>query len=331
MAIVKYRRPKNSFLYNVAKGASGLIKYGAKQIRTNAGLLPIASAASSYLAKGSTQENSRDITGSILTNQHDSGARYMKRRMPRRRRRAFVRQVKKFQWMVQKQQPLLSWTKFYGFRMNQGSNDLQSTNRALLYPINCGTNETDLRDIIVAAYGGVLSDHNTKRIFIKSAVIDMQIKNNASDVAVVDIYKIVATGLPYQSAGVSLNSIWSTLYLNQTGAASSTSPALTPFQNPEFCKYFRVVSKKEVLLGAGNTTTMQMRIPGNRVVYGRQLVNAGATYPRLTMGFLLQVRSAPTLVASNVQLAPHDCLVSVQKTYTYGLPPTSTLNETINV
>lgn len=334
MAVVKYQRPRNSFLYNVAKGAGGLIKYGSQVMKRNAGFLPVAAAAGSILNnKMSSRSSSKDITGSILTNQYDAGSRYTKRRMPRRRRRAFVKSWKKFQWMVQKQQPLLTWTN--GFANNwSGTADTQGTFGTFLYPINLGTNETDLRDIIVAAFGGTLTDHQTKRLYIKSACVDVQMRNSGGSPCIIDVYKVVATGLPWQTAGSSIQGIWNTTYGLQSGTLQAADVALTPFQNPELCKYFKVINKKEILLGTGNVTTLQMRIPGNRPIYGRQLNAAGGTYPRRTMGFIFQIRGTPESGAFSPpnRLSAYSIDVGIQKTYNYGLPPTPTQNETtVNV
>jgi len=270
------------------------------------------------------------IESSMNTTQHDSRLRYRKKRMPRRRRRAYVGKLKLFRHFMEKEQPLQTYT------VKNVNNAASLLNQQITYGIclftDQVTSESDLLNIFSDAYNLVtpLTTAVNKRLYIKSACLDIQMTNVAANACIIDVYRIRLRNV--WNTTDNLFTIWNTTFGDQgtITAKSSSDPAVTPFQNPTFCKYFKVLDKREVLLGAGLTTSFQLRRPGNRLVQGRRVVTEPFGYRGLCEGFLFQQRGVPQTVTAVNQLVPTSVTWAYQKTYTYALPVGADASEAIH-
>jgi len=192
--------------------------------------------------------------------------------------------------------------------------------------------ENDLQQMFYDAYGvASLATIDQKRLIIKSAVLDIQLTNSGTQGCVIDVYRIRLRNV--WNTTDNLFTVWNTTFNDQNtiSVKASDDPAVTPFQNPSFCKFFKVMDKREILLGSGNTTTMQLRRPGNRWVQGRRVANEPHGLRGLEEGFLIQARGMPVTNAGPLyQLAAVNLTWSYQKTYNYALPVGSDASEAIH-
>lgn len=310
MGVVARRNPYLELSKPFAQRAAGaLIKYGPK-------LYNVAKRVYGNKNRKTATEQS------VITTQYDAALRYKRKRMPRRKRRAWVAFVKKTQAVDLKAQSLISKVIAFPTRTSWAANQ-QATVGWTIYPIQMGSaaQDRDLLEMFIDTYGGVtVADQSSRKLYFKSACIDIQMQNSGSASCIIDAY-VVVMKTNFQVANDSIASIWNKTFSEQnTGAITNSNPALTPFQNPNFCRVFKVLSKKEVLLGAGQVTTMQLRDPKQHLVSGRQLIAEVTGIPYLTRGFVFQIRGVPGGGATP-ELSAGSVNFGIQKTYNYAVPP----------
>lgn len=279
-------------------------------------------------ASSTTSAGSRTRESAVLSTQRDAQLRYVRKRMPRWRRKRWVSFVRKVNHIEQQAQPLQIYQSVLKKSKTVPSGE-QWTDGVLLKDNNM-PNQGDLVNIFKDAYGGsgLTTDYDNRRIYLKAAVMDLQIKNIGSEQAIVDVYHIRARKT-YQASASStsdtLNDIWNDTFgdMSTVGSVSSTNPCLTPFDNPSFCKCFLVLRKTEIIISPDQVVTMQLRDPRNRMLQGRML-NLGRFGP-LCEGYLMQIRGVPEDTESSSGLTGATIAWSAQSTYHYALPPGSSV------
>lgn len=278
-----------------------------------------------------TISGTKSIESSINTTQNDARTRYRYRRQPKYKRRQYVRKVRLFDHLMSKRQPLQTLT----VKKTQNATsavDTQITFGVELFNTQVPTPENDLQQMFYDAYGvASLATIDQKKLIVKSAVLDIQMTNAGTQGVVIDVYRIRLRNV--WNTTDNLFTLWSTTFNDQNtiSTKSATDPAVTPFQNPSFCKFFKVMDKREILLGAGLTTTFQLRRPGNRWIQGRRVANEPHGLRGLCEGFLFQCRGMPVTNAGPLyQLAAVNVTWSYQKTYNYGLPVGADASEAIH-
>lgn len=266
-------------------------------------------------------------SSSIISNQYDVGSRYRRQRMPARKRRVWKRFTRRVKHVMLQMQAGSTFTSDNYQRLISVAANTQVTFGQMLGGVGATDND-ELLAIFKSAYNPALSVTSTDKykLFVKSMVLDLQIKNTGSSSVIIDVYEVVC-----RQSDVTTNRIETTFnnaFAEQQGAligsVSATNPAVTPFQNPLFLSMWRVNSKKEILLGAGSTTTMQMRLPYNRMIYGKKLENNVQALPGITKAYLCQVRGTPENNAGSPRLSAGEIVVCGQTTVTYGIPPGET-------
>lgn len=218
------------------------------------------------------------ISGTGVTSQYDRKVQYRKKSMPRRKKRQWIKFVKKVNAVALKQfgtktivrnsQAGVNWTgdsqeyltlSLYGkdgqadtvSTLSKGNDDL-----AQIYQ-----NDSELLD-------ASSSGHFT------SAVMDLTIVNNsfAADSAEntgmeVDVYEIMYTKmLDYNSPQQYITKAQTNTGQINTGIPSITLPnrGVTPFDFPDASSNgFRIIKKTKYFLGRGETCTYQIRNPKN--------------------------------------------------------------------
>lgn len=283
-------------------------------------------AKKAYKSYTKSKQKKGSVEGRVITTQYDAATRYRRKPMPRRKKSSWVSFVRKSQAVNQKSQALNSKVISYPTRTTWVAN-AQASVGFCLYPIQMGNaaQDRDVLECFTDQYGGAggVTDYGSRKLFFKSGCIDIQLQNSGSASCIVDCYRIVMKQ-NYQTANTTVGGIWNATFSEQnTGAIGNANVALTPFQNPNFCRVFKVLSKKEVLLSAGQVTTFQLRDPKNHLISGRTMIAEVTGIPYITTGMFFQIRGVPGGGATP-ELSAGSINFGIQKTYNYAIPPGST-------
>jgi len=187
------------------------------------------------------------------------------------------------------------------------------------------TGDTDLSSIFTdAGYGIGTATNLTAKLFIKSAIMDIQVTNTGSAPIILDIYEM------YQRRDVAttnnIGSQWSTFFNYQTAitAENAYDIAVTPFENPVFLEYYKILNKQETLMGAGEVITRQMKLTRPRIVEGSVVGRYSGAYPRANRFWLFVWQGIPNATAGSMSTAGVSSTTltfSVQKVYHWQYVP----------
>lgn len=244
-----------------------------------------------------------------VTGQHDSVNMYRRKRMPRRKRRRWVKFAKKVNYIINKQVAPCSLVRTVVIQRRAAAINTQLLGVASLYS-GYGTNFdlsddqiTLLKDAALRAYGDSTKFYQAQ-VKVTSAVLDITFENladaadNASTPswftstkvdAEVDIYELQCIrDVMIQDATQNNRDIYDfiinctneqprpTTGDDSAGAVigstlSSTNVGWTPFQSSKFCKYFKVLKKTKKYLTPGGYFTYQIRVPMDKIIKGNQI------------------------------------------------------------
>jgi len=273
-----------------------------------------------------------------VTTQNDQQLRYRKKRMPRRKRRRWVGFTKKVKHVMMQMQQLVSYTVKYMPNAKTWAANVQLTDGQMVGGTTASNND-ELFQVFRAYYGSGFgaSTVDDLKLFLKSLCVDLQISNTGSDGCILDVYYLRARKT-YNTA-TRIDQQYSTTFLEQPtgvagnliGAVDPTDPATTPFQNSMFCEFWRIESKREIILGVGQTTSLQLRLPTNKKMSGKTLESNPAMIPGYTRAFLFQVRGVPIDTAGVTSLAAGQISWAAQTTVCYSIPPGVTRTTTAQV
>lgn len=289
--------------------------------RAARGVAPyLSTAAAAGLGALRARMNRKTSVPSIISNQHDVSNRYQRRRMPKGRRKKWVNFTRRVQHVELQQQPLQVYTKSThasgGTAAGAGSN----------YGFMCGGTTVTSNDELFQIFKGAYNVANAAacspyRIFVKSLCLDMILSNTGTSVIIFDVYRL-ACRQTYGSAS-SLSTQFSQavgeVQADSTaGTLSVTDVAVTPFDVPNFCSYWKVLSKREVIVGPGNVSTMQIRMAKNRHLEGKTLATAPQAIPGYTEAFFITWHGAPN---STPTWAATSLTISTTTSIHYAIPP----------
>jgi hypothetical protein len=292
------------------------------------GLQSAAALAGKYVGGriGSYLSGSKSVESSVVSTQHDVANRYRKKRMPKRRRRQWVGFVKKVRAVELAAQPL----QFYGYaRLDRttGAVNVQ-TYRGYMIGGTTVTNNDELYQIFQQAYNTVsIADAVEHIIYMKSISLDVQVTNTGSAGAVIDVYKLLcrktfgSASTPDAQFTAALGELAAP---SGGGSVTTTNAAITAFDAPNFCSYWKILNKKEILLGAGQVTTMQLRNARNKRIDGKLLTSSPQAVPGYTMCYLFMIRGVPENNAGTGRLASTDITFAAQYNLKYAIPPGKT-------
>lgn len=245
-----------------------------------------------------TIRKKRTIAGPVSSFQNDNVPRYRYKRMPAKKRKRWVRFVKRIRHVNLSMQPLQIYTK----KVNANSTTLVNVGGSYSYMIG-GTTVT-LNDEILQMFKGayaVASADAAKayKLYLKSLVLDMMITNTGSATAIVDVYRL--RYVRDFSSAITVHAqltqaLGEVVADSTTNTLSATDVSVTPFDAPNFCQYWKVVSKREIVMGAGQTATMQIRKPHNKYIDGKVLTTNNQAIPGFSEAFLIMWHGAPTAV-----------------------------------
>lgn len=311
-------------------------KYGKKRLGRYApyaraavrGLQQVYGAYKRYGTPGGSGGSRRRglITTGITTDHYDKKVKYRYKRMPRRKRRKYIRRVKFVQHVLDKGKGGTYATKFhvpavsdinpgtgtqevFGVIMNEGlplgkdTDDLGQTSGEyageIINAIQQQDGHTDLT---------TLDNIRGRRWRVISNGFNTSLTNEGTDTCILDIYTfkcrrdLCIENLPSTELGSTSSFSVSNLYewLLKKGYSQHDTAAVTrndlgqiPFQNKSFCRYFKILKVQEVQLPGGHTTTLSMRCAKDFWWTGEKMVGKWCI-GGLTQGYLFRVRGVPT-------------------------------------
>lgn len=299
-----------------------------------------------------TKRRKKMSSGRGVTLEHDRTPVYRKRRMPRRMRRRWVRQVRKNNYMDQYK--LGTRTIMFNSSYTRGNADatLHGTAWFSLYGGHSANAQMDDLQFMsnkenegnpTFVEGG--SVHPSTKYFFRSGILDMTIRNvssdgdnvnNLADVPLeVDIYEILS-GRPWmeRDGGTTLTEypnlkdLYSDALSEINGIGNDTkidleSRGATPWDNTFALGRWRlkILKKTKYRIGAGNTITYQLRDPRQRTISKQRLQEiAGANVPGWTKHIWIVFKAVPGIPVGNAAGTFQERItVGATRKYTYKI------------
>jgi len=152
---------------------------------------------------------------------------------------------------------------------------------------------SDLSQIFTNESLGIASG-SEDQIILRGAAFEMVVRSGADPVRL-DMYECVPRSrTTFQSNAQDIFTQGLAQMTNIGGAPVSTDWGVTPFDVPNFVKFFKIIKTMRVQLGAGESTTVErtMKFRSKRV-FGDDIANA-PYMPGVSRVFLLIARGVPT-------------------------------------
>lgn len=259
-------------------------------MRTNNGMSRVVRSriAQAGASSFTVTKRKKSVTPSMNTFQNDSNQRYSYHRMPARRRRRWVRAVRRNFHMDMAQQPLQIMSQQCineaSALANQGNAYGKILGGTTFNSVAGDTNDEvlnmfqDAYNITGASTDAIVAACLPYKIQIKSMCLDMQIFNPGENGVIADIYLLKCRKTHNERQSIQAHyseALADVAAVPRAGATelALSDPGLTPFDAPDFCSIWKVLRKTECIIGAGQTVTKQIRSPGNRMVDGRRLTD----------------------------------------------------------
>lgn len=226
------------------------------------------------------------------------------------------------------QQPLRTYT------IADAVNQTSAVNLQSYYGIGLFTTQQVDQNDLFQVFGDAglplaTATERTGKVTIKSACLDVEIKNTGVETIIMDIYEIL--NVRDVATTNDIGSQWNTFFNQQTaGAGLSTknpsNPAVSVFENPAFCQHYKVLSKREVMIQGDQIISLQMRYGKDRVIHGNQVINQLGAIPKLAKFYFFMWHGPPDPAATTSPSAQPGLLATsltfaFQKSYKYGVSP----------
>lgn len=206
-----------------------------------------------------------------ITGENDITFSYRRKRMPRRRRRGWVKFVRKTQAVIQKQIAPCVEIRHRAETMVSSANKQATSHIHTALGVNGGAHFEDVRSVWqrvqqIATEGGTQNfDHN--RFMITGWMLETQVVNESESTAFVDLYYWRSKKLlPSASATTTITSFYGdmagrmeTIYPSGGSALSMTDYGWTPFQAPSAATAITISKKVRVKLAPGGVTQIETR------------------------------------------------------------------------
>lgn len=263
----------------------------------------------------------RKFSGTGVTRQYDHTTQYVKRRMPRRRRRRWVRFVKR----VHAANGKALGTKTV-IRNSTIGTSWSGVSQVALYAILYGNHGTDdgtffcgARDLKKLSDADNQIDQISEKMMFHSGVLDITARNMGDNQLEVDLYTVLlrtteeARSDPPADVAIAENvpSIG-----GLTGLTLGTR-GVTPFDLPQLARQgWRIVKKEKYFLAPDDTFTKQMRDPRNHFLSVGKIQGSSGDYTmsKMTKMFILVVKN---VVGSSVEENANEIQVGVTRKYMY--------------
>lgn len=272
--LTPYRAPTSGSMLSLrsaraAWGAGRTLGRAVQRVRARSGRSSRSSAGS---ALAGPSEN---------TFQHDVQHLYRYKRMPRRRRRGIVRRKRAFDSQLNRRLPLRTFVK-----TTQEDRVSVVDQQGYHYSVCCALRSNDqpdlnddIQDIVRQTVDQADSTDVQKisnKIFIKSVQLETIIRNIGTAAVFLDAYKVYCrkdvpvidtrtTNAPGDiNQNTSIDEMLVNGYVDTLANTGWNGPraylhGVTPFQNPTFCHYFKIVSKTRYRIASGDTIQLHMR------------------------------------------------------------------------
>lgn len=273
------------------------------------------------ISRSRSRSRSRYRSSSIVSRQHDQAGGYRARFGRTRRARRYRRFRYRVLNTVLNEQPLQIYT------AKGASNETTAVNQLGVYGmglyLTSYTGSTDLATIASDA-GITTSTTNQKgmRVYIKSACMDVEIKNNLTTQIVMDVYEVINRKDVGSTSDIETQ--WSNFYAQQAtiGSADPLDPANSLFENATFCQHYKIIRKREVLIPGGEIVTMQMRMSKDRTIQVDTILDYVNAIPKVSRFYIFSWHGPPETSGGVSRIAATDVTFAWQKSYKWGVPPT---------
>jgi len=276
--------------------------------------------------RGASSDSSRQSklsTSGFLTNQFDAKRQYRRKRMPRRRRRRWVKFVRKVNHVVDK--GLAS--QFFVFRSNNSatpSTGSQTYGSMVMYGFDPTSTAFGNDDVYKISQVFNFPPSAENILWFKSAVLDCEWNADISNTVslTLDVYEVLCRRSIPQAVTSTVGNTLEDIYyygVNDLGVVGSGAPltaaaaGVTPFQSPTFCQNFLIVNKTRVLLSPGQTCHRQMRDARDRKLLINRVSYDTAFMKGWTKAFFWIAQG----VSSSTQYAP-TCTINFSCCRSYG-------------
>lgn len=273
-------------------------------------VVPFVTKKLGYGKSGYESNTKRGASGVVTSAQHDVQRQYVKKYMPRRKKRIWKKFVRKVKASMMKS--VGTNTVIRNLNRSFATGLAQQFAACHLYGFN-GIEPVAGFDIGTDDIKQIFSqdtriDSNHKIVFM-SAVLDLTMRNSGENDAEVDIYEI-----EYRDRTQS-NSFWemegnaSNTVTNIPGVVNGVrliTRGATVFDLPKLIVYgkIKVVKKTKVFLPKGNTSNYQIRDARNRIFDGGELADdIGYIKPGYTRTVLLIAKSIVGLGSTDISYA----------------------------
>lgn len=270
-------------------------------------------------ARSSSRARSGYRSGSLITNQRDYASRYVRSRGNRgagRRSRRFRYRVMQ---TVNANQPLSIYTKL-GAAAGISAINTQNYYGVGLYTTQ-QADQPDLKDLLTDAGINIAAAAPnpalSSKVVIKSCCLDVQFRNIGAADLILDIYEILNVRDVDTTAATSVQFDDFFKQMTTITAANSINPAVSIFENPVFCRHYKVLSKKETTIPAGDLVTMQMRYGKDRSITASSVLNYKGALPKLAKFYFFMWHGIPDTAAA--QIAATSVSLTWQKSYKYAI------------
>lgn len=290
----------------------------------------------------------RAIEPPPVTGQHDYKTDYVRKRMPRRRRRRWLSFKKKVDFISDKKHGLKSWivTQPETFTATQDTSNMFVEE---LFSIDGDTNHKDVGDIARAILGDTVFNNEysvsgssgintSKAISFESANMEVTMTNTGANGAIVEVYHFQCRKDARQFATPGYNNPggYYVVGFNKTSTPSDpdtlndpdpvvsdpltfSTVGTTPFQCPLFCSHFQIIKREKFTVPAGSSIQKSLRIPKNRSLNVNNLRSLNCKRG-WTEGFLFQFQGLPgSVTGTAVKALATTVNVLTVKRYSYYL------------
>jgi len=302
--------------------------YGLRRGRTTSPPSPQATPKrmrSRSFRRGTSARRSRTRrrpyrSSSLTTNQRDVSQRYSGsgRRRPSRGARRFRYRVMQ---TVNANQPLSVFCYAKSFNLSTAVN-LKGVYGVGLFTTQM-TDQTDLKDLLLDAGIDVTAPapnpQLSGRVVIKSCCLDVQITNRGAKDALIDIYEVMCVKDVPNTDTLTTNFTNMFNQMTTIGAKDWQNPAVSLFENPVFCRHYKIMSKKETQVPAGDLITMQMRVGKDKSISPNSVIAYPNAIPKLARFYVFVYQGIPEDSAGTARLSATTLTISFQKAYKYAL------------
>jgi len=304
-----------------------LAGYGVRKLQDAATSAPAAAVYAAHLAKkGIDMYNSRKrarkspSTSRVLkaktrttplTTQRDISVS----RGGKDKSKSFRRFQKKVRLALQAEQPRQIYTKL--FKQDLSTALATQSIGGTYWGDNNGSGSADLYEIFKSAFSvASTAACEQYKVHLGSMGIKLQILNEFAGDVYIDVY--MCSARKAQPSASTPKAAWDAYFADMAaiGTVSSTDPAITPYANANWCRYWKIKKKWSVKLKALESFAIEQGRRVNRVIPGRQIQDQGISPGQIM--FMYFARGAPNAAPAennSAGISGNAIRVSVQKTF----------------